>query len=106
MFGFGNHEEAADFVYNQDPREHESKFSHEAVGFGAGFVAMREYEKRQEAKGEHPKHEMAKEILAGIAGAEVDKLFETKGLDFLDREQAKRHARQQAEQLYDQQYAN
>ncbi len=38
---------------------------------------------------------MAKEILAGIAGAEVDKLFETKGLDFLDREKAKHHARQQ-----------
>ncbi|KAJ9479747.1 hypothetical protein PHBOTO_003245 [Pseudozyma hubeiensis] len=106
MFGFGNHEEAADFVYNQDPQEHQAKFSHEAVGFGAGFMAMREYEKRQEARGEHPKHEMAKEILAGIAGGEVDKLFETKGLDFLDREEAKRHARQQAEQLYDQQYGN
>ncbi|KAJ1018877.1 hypothetical protein NDA16_004680 [Ustilago loliicola] len=106
MFGFGNHEEAADFIYNQDPQQHEAKFSHEAVGFGAGFVAMREYEKRQEAKGEHPKHEFAKEMLAGIAGAEVDKLFETKGLDFLDREEAKRHARQQAEQLYVQQYGN
>lgn len=61
------------FTDNQDPQEHQSKFTHEAVGFGAGFVAMREYEKRQERNGERPKHEFAKEMIAGIAGAEVDK---------------------------------
>ena len=44
--------------------------------------------------------------IAGIAGAEVDKLFETKGLDFIDREKAKRHAKQQAEQMYDHQYGD
>ena len=36
---------------------------------------------------------------------QVDKLVETKGLDYMDREKAKRHARQQAEQMYDQQYS-
>ena len=35
---------------------------------------------------------------------QVDKLVETKGLDYMDREKAKRHAKQQAEQMYDQQY--
>jgi hypothetical protein len=50
-------------------------------------------------------HQFAKEMLVGLAGAEVDKLFETKGLDFLDKEEAKRHAKQQAEHLYDQQYS-
>ena len=50
-------------------------------------------------------HQFAKEMLVGIAGAEVDKLFETKGLDFLDKEKAKRHAEKQAEHLYDQQYS-
>lgn len=49
-------------------------------------------------------HAFAKELIAGIAGAEVDKLVETKGLDAIDREKAKRHAKQQAEQLYDQQH--
>lgn len=34
----------------------------------------------------------AKELLAGLAGAAAEKLFETKGLDFLDRERAKREA--------------
>lgn len=33
---------------------------------------------------------------------QVDKLAETKGMDYLDREKAKRHAKQQAENLYDQ----
>jgi hypothetical protein len=47
---------------------------------------------------------MAKEMLAGFAGAEIDKLFETKGLDHLDREKAKKHAQKQAEHLYDQHY--
>lgn len=47
---------------------------------------------------------MAKEILAGLAGAEVDKLFETKGLDTIDREKAKHHARENAKSLYDEQY--
>ena len=37
---------------------------------------------------------------------QVDKLVETKGLDYVDREKAKRHAKQQAEQIYDQQYGN
>lgn len=32
---------------------------------------MREYEKHQEANGKPPNHQMAKELLAGIVGAEV-----------------------------------
>lgn len=35
--------------------------------------------------GKPANHALAKEIIAGIAGAEADKLFETKGLDFIDR---------------------
>ncbi|KAK0518726.1 hypothetical protein OC834_007627, partial [Tilletia horrida] len=57
-------------------------------------------------EGKPANHALAKELLAGFAGAEVDKLFETKGLDFLSREQAKRHVQQEAEQAYDQQYGN
>lgn len=37
---------------------------------------------------------------------QVDKLVETKGLNYVDREKAKRHAKQQAEQIYEQQYGN
>ena len=109
--------------------------SHESVHLpwnagAAAFAAMRAYEKHQSANGQPPSHQFAKELIAGIAGAEVnfpvchtaapkrsflfiqispvqvDKLVETKGLDYVDREKAKRHAKQQAEQIYDQQYGN
>lgn len=67
-------------------------------------------------------HAFAKEVLAGFAGAEVDKLAETKGMDEYDRERAKHHvshcvdvafpnteahesqARESAENMYDQHY--
>jgi len=61
----------------------------------AAFEAMRQYEKHEEREGKPQSHAFAKELIAGFAGAEADKLFETKGLSFLDREEAKRHARQQ-----------
>jgi hypothetical protein len=45
---------------------------------------------------------MAKELIAGIAGAEVDNLFETKGLDFMDLEKAKQFAKKEAKAAIDQ----
>jgi hypothetical protein len=49
-------------------------------------------------------HAFAKELVAGFAAAEVDKLAETKGEDWFDREKAKRHAKEHAERMYDEQY--
>lgn len=37
----------------------------------AAFFAMREYEKHQSENGQPPSHQFAKEMMAGIAGAEV-----------------------------------
>lgn len=55
----------------------------------------------------HPdEHAQAKEILAGAIGFFVDREVETKGLDFIDREKAKRHAQQQAEQELSNQYGS
>lgn len=42
-----------------------------AAAGAAAFFAMREYEKHQEQNGQPPSHEFAKELMAGIAGAEV-----------------------------------
>ncbi|CAF1453744.1 unnamed protein product [Adineta steineri] len=83
---------------------HESSWTHELIGGAAGFEAMRAYEKHVASTGEQVSHPLMKEMLAGIAAAEVDKLFETKGLDFLDREEAKRRAVSQAHQLADEKY--
>jgi len=43
-------------------------------------------------------------MLVGLAGAEVDKLAETKGMDFYDREKAKHHAKEQVQGMYDDHY--
>ncbi|EPE04878.1 cipc-like antibiotic response protein [Ophiostoma piceae UAMH 11346] len=105
FFGFDESKDARDQVYNNDGHN-ESSLSHELLGAGASFAAMHEWEKKQRESGQTVNHAFAKEALAAFAGAEVDKLVETKGLDFIDREKAKHHAKQNAEQLYDQQYGN
>lgn len=101
MFGFNeDHYEAA---YGD---QHEGKFSHELIAGGASFAAAKIFEDRQRKEGKPVSHAFAKELLAGIAGGEVDKLFETKGLDYLDRDQARDQAVQQAQNNYDQHYGN
>jgi hypothetical protein len=65
---------------------------------------MKAYEDHVRRTGQQVSHPFMKELLAGFAAAEVDKLFETKGLDYLDREKAKRHAVQQAHHLANEQY--
>jgi hypothetical protein len=86
---------------NIDPNnpEHKAKLSHELIGGAAGFEAMKAYEQHCAKNGQPPsvsacvmrvaalhllvltvsQHAMAKELLAGFAAAEVDRLFETKG---------------------------
>ncbi|CAL8468783.1 g8324 [Coccomyxa elongata] len=98
------HERYYNEIYNSDQPQHEAKWSHEMLGGAAAFAAMREYEKHQEANGKPPSHQMAKELLAGIVGAEVDRLAETKGLDEMDRMRAKDHAQQEASCMYDNNY--
>lgn len=64
---------------------------------------MHAFEERQRKEGKPVNHEFAKELIASFAGAEVDKLVETKGLDYVDKEKAKHQAKQNAERLYDEQ---
>ncbi|KAK2068894.1 hypothetical protein P8C59_003510 [Phyllachora maydis] len=83
---------------------HKAKFGHELVAGGAAFEAMKLFEDHQRKKGHAVSHATAKEVIAGLAGAEIDRLFETKGLDHIDREKARKHAEKQAEHLYEQHY--
>jgi len=98
MFGFGKHEDAHNQIYGG--QTHESQWSHELIASAAAFEAMKSVEKGRP----EDKHKLTKEVFAAMAGAEADKLFETKGLDYLDRERASSQARQEAENLYDQNY--
>ncbi|KIO25187.1 hypothetical protein M407DRAFT_25514 [Tulasnella calospora MUT 4182] len=54
--------------------------------------------------GKPQSHEKAKEILAGFAGAFVDRIVETKGLDYVDKEKAKHAAKKQLEEGVAQEY--
>ncbi|OQD77447.1 hypothetical protein PENDEC_c002G05221 [Penicillium decumbens] len=82
--------------------EHEAKFSHELIGGAAAFEAMKAYEDHEARNGQIDDHARAKEVVAGLIGAFVDREVETKGLDFIDREKAKRHARERAERQLEQ----
>ncbi|KAL2831427.1 hypothetical protein BDW59DRAFT_140161 [Aspergillus cavernicola] len=75
--------------------EHQAHFSHELIAGAASFEAMKAYENHVSQNGPPPTHQRAKELLAGFAGAFIDREVETKGLDFVDREKAKRHAHEQ-----------
>ncbi|KAH8705824.1 CipC1 protein [Talaromyces proteolyticus] len=79
---------------NSNPREHEASFAHELIAGAASYEAAKAYEDHVARNGQPPSHEKAKEILAGFAGAFIDREVETKGLDFIDREKAKRQARE------------
>ncbi|KAF9168590.1 hypothetical protein BGX21_011241 [Mortierella sp. AD011] len=99
-----HHQEASEHhaqVYAEDAKPHESTWTHELLGGAAAFEAMKLYEDK---KNPGDSHALAKEILAGIAGTQIDKLFETKGLDFLDKEKAKHEAKQKAYAIYDEQH--
>lgn len=126
--GFFDHDDARDAneqVYGYEgevQEEHKAKFSHELIAGAAGFEAMKAYEDHLRKIGQPVTHSTMKELLAGFAAAEVDKLFESKGmcdacvicffllmraavgLDFIDREKAKHHAKEQAEHLAKQRY--
>lgn len=49
-------------------------------------------------------HKFAKELLAGIVGAEIDKMAHKRRMDDREQDQTRRYAQQNAEQLYDQYY--
>ncbi|KAI1437503.1 hypothetical protein GGR50DRAFT_645374 [Xylaria sp. CBS 124048] len=102
MFGFDEGREHRDNLYEGEP--HQASLSHEIIGGAASFEAMKLFEDHQRKEGKTVKHAFAKEALAGLAGAEVDRLFETKGLDAFDREKAKHEAKKQAEHYYEEQY--
>lgn len=96
-------------------RPHEAKWSHELIGGAAAYEAMKAYEDHEARNGKRntsldskthgltsctgkiDDHAKAKEIIAGLAGAFIDREVETKGLDFIDREKAKHHAKESYE---------
>merc|ERR1739838_420314 len=108
-FGWGESHDAYNQMYdnnNQPQFDNQSSLGHEVIAGGAAFAGFKAFEDHQRSEGKPVSHQFAKELLAGFAGAEVDKLAETKGEDFVDREELKRKARHNAENMYDEHYIN
>ncbi|CAI6305012.1 unnamed protein product [Periconia digitata] len=104
-FGWGDSENAYSQVYeNNQFEENKSSFSHELIAGGAAFAGFKAFEDHQRKEGKPVSHAFAKELVAGFAAAEVDKLAETKGEDWFDREQAKHNAKKNAERMYEEHY--
>ncbi|KAJ3555831.1 hypothetical protein NM688_g2362 [Phlebia brevispora] len=88
-------------VTNARTDEHKASLSHELIAAAASYEAAKAYEEHCRRNGQPPSHEKAKEILAGFAGAFIDREVETKGLDFIDRERVKHHAHERNAGAYD-----
>ncbi|KAJ6616345.1 cipC protein [Mycena sp. CBHHK59/15] len=77
---------------------HKASLSHEFIAAAASFEAAKAYEKHCAENGKPESHAKAKEILAGLAGAFIDREVESKGLDFIDKEKAKHEAKKRCEE--------
>ncbi|KAI8388703.1 uncharacterized protein BYT42DRAFT_560960 [Radiomyces spectabilis] len=99
------HEEAYNTINAVEvpTEEHKSSWTHQLLAGAAAYEAMHLINKKKEENGEEVDHSTAKELLAAVSGAAVDRLIETKGMDWFDREKAKHHAKEEAEKLYSQQ---
>lgn len=83
------------------PHEHKGHLSHELIAGAASYEAVKAYNEHCEREGKPNDHAKAMQLLAGFAGGAIDKLIETKGLDFVDKQKAKRHAEEQVKSYYD-----
>ncbi|KAL2001842.1 hypothetical protein VTN02DRAFT_1133 [Thermoascus thermophilus] len=102
-WGWDESRDAHEQVYGEENR-HEGKLSHELLAGAASFAGFKAFEDYQRKQGKPVSHAFAKEALVGLVGAEVDKLIETKGLDEVDKIKAHRHAKEIAENMYDEHY--
>lgn len=87
--------------YHATPK-HEAHLSHELIAGAAAYEAAKSYQNHVAQNGKPVSHAKAKAVIAGLAGAFIDKEIETHGLDFLDKEKVKRQARDHAHQAVDQ----
>ncbi|KAI5303605.1 hypothetical protein KEM56_007375 [Ascosphaera pollenicola] len=109
MFGWHDSEKAHQDVYNGEELEHHhAKFSHNVIAGAASYQAMKAYSEHKAKNGDEgaDKHATAKNIIAGLVGAEVDRLAESKGRDAWDRHKLKKQAEENAKNMYDEKYGD
>ncbi|KAG2138605.1 uncharacterized protein EDB93DRAFT_1164962 [Suillus bovinus] len=90
------HEDLSNAYAQVTNAPHKAKLSHELIAAAASYEAMKAYNEHCERNGKPASHDKAKELMAGFAGAFIDHMVETKGLDLMDRQRAKHHAKETA----------
>ncbi|KAF8547731.1 CipC-like protein [Imleria badia] len=80
-------QEAYDEVINAP---HKAKLSHELIAAAASYEAAKAWNQHKEKNGEEVSHGKMKQFLAAASGAFIDRMVETKGLDFVDKQKAKK----------------
>ncbi|KAF8547732.1 hypothetical protein OG21DRAFT_1424264 [Imleria badia] len=70
---------------------HKAKLSHELIAAAASYEAMKAWNQHRERNGDQVDHAMMKQFMAAAAGAFIDRMIETKGLDSIDRHRARQH---------------
>ncbi|KAJ7908383.1 CipC protein [Mycena leptocephala] len=102
-FGHDSHEANAHktvLAQMHESDHHQAHLSHELIAGAASFEAAKAYEKHCATNGKPVNHAMAKELLAGFAGAFVDRMVETKGLDAIEAAKAKHTAHKVNEERF------
>nr|VWO97756.1 Patatin-like phospholipase domain-containing protein (EC [Ganoderma boninense] len=98
--GFFHHESDEAQAYEQVTNApHKAELSHELIAAAASYEAAKAYEQHVAKNGKPDSHAKAKELMAGFAGAFIDRMVETKGLDFIDKERAKAHSQEKVEEF-------
>jgi hypothetical protein len=65
--------------------DNKAELSHELIAGAASYEAMKAYEEHCQKEGKPESHERAKEIIAGFAGAFIDRELETRGVSTYSR---------------------
>ncbi|MCJ1394228.1 hypothetical protein MMC18_007106 [Xylographa bjoerkii] len=102
MGWFGDDSDQAQASQQMQNTDNQPSFTHELIAGAASYEAAKAYENHCAANGDPGSHQEAKEIAAGFSGAFIDREVETRGLDYIDREKAKRMAQDQNNQAIDQ----
>ncbi|KAG8875986.1 hypothetical protein FRB97_004536 [Tulasnella sp. 331] len=77
---------------------HKAKLSHQLIAGAAAFEAARAYEHHEASNGTKVRFALIKSVVAAAIGAYIDRIVESKGLDWLDKEKAKKEAMARVEE--------
>jgi hypothetical protein len=95
------------FESDHNEVHNKGSYTHDALGGAVAYEAFKAYEDHLAANGRPDSHAKAKEILAGLVGAAVTQLAETKGRDAFDsykQKQAEQNARERIKERLSQEY--